>query len=223
MERMDAQYGVDPPLFLKSENPWQLLFATILSAQCTDARVNEVTGRLFQKYKDLQSFADAELSELEEDVKSTGFYHNKARNIKACAEILLRQYDGIVPDQIEELVKLSGVGRKTGNLILGNCYDKPSLVVDTHVKRVSNRLGLADSPEPAVVEKQLETVLPEEYWIRWNHHIISLGRTYCRSLRPDCAGCYLSDLCPSRDHDPMTWRPRKEREKYLSGKKEKHE
>lgn len=197
MRRLDAHYGAEPPIFLKSENAWQLLFATILSAQCTDERVNRVTAQLFQKYRGLKDFADAELTELEEDVRPTGFYRNKARNIKACAAALLERFGGVVPDRIEELITLPGVGRKTGNLILGHIYNKPALVVDTHVKRISNRLGLADAADPTRVEYQLMETVPQEFWIRWNTHIISLGRSFCGSARPNCSECFLRDLCPS--------------------------
>ena len=211
MKRLDAHYGDRPMIFLEAKNAWQLLFATILSAQCTDARVNMVTEKLFVKYKDLQAFADCDLKELEEDIHSTGFYHNKAKNMKACAKVLVEEYGGEVPRNIEALTALPGVGRKTGNLILGNIYHIPSIVVDTHVKRISNRLGLADSPDPTKVEFQLMEHLPEEFWIRWNTHIIALGRTLCTSQNPKCGECYLQDLCPSSKKDPETWRPVGER------------
>lgn len=211
MKRLDAHYGNRPMIFLEAKNAWQLLFATILSAQCTDARVNMVTEKLFVKYKDLQAFADCDLKELEEDIHSTGFYHNKAKNMKACAKALVEEYGGEVPQNIEALTALPGVGRKTGNLILGNIYHIPSIVVDTHVKRISNRLGLADSPDPTKVEFQLMEHLPEEFWIRWNTHIIALGRTLCTSQSPKCGECYLQDLCPSSKKDPETWRPVGER------------
>ena len=211
MKRLDAHYGDRPMIFLEAKNAWQLLFATILSAQCTDARVNMVTEKLFVKYKDLQAFADCDLKELEEDIHSTGFYHNKAKNMKACAKALVEEYGGEVPQNIEALTALPGVGRKTGNLILGNIYHIPSIVVDTHVKRISNRLGLADSPDPTKVEFQLMEHLPEEFWIRWNTHIIALGRTLCTSQNPKCGECYLQDLCPSSKKDPETWRPVGER------------
>lgn len=197
MERLDLSYGSEPPIFLKSSNAWQLLFATILSAQCTDERVNKVTEKLFKKYKDLKAFAESDIKELEEDIRPTGFYHNKAKNIKACAGELLSRFSGVVPDTIEELTSLPGVGRKTGNLILGHVYNKNAIVVDTHVKRVSNRLGLADSTDPEETEYQLNETVPEEYWIRWNTHIISLGRSHCKSANPDCEGCFVKDLCPS--------------------------
>ena len=203
MKRLDEHYGAEPPIFLKSENAWQLLFATILSAQCTDARVNMVTEKLFKKYTCLEDFVAVPIEELEEDIRSTGFYHNKARNIKACAADLLTRYDGVVPDSIDALTSLPGVGRKTGNLILGHIYHKPALVVDTHVKRISNRLGLAASSDPTRTEFQLMETVPEEFWIRWNTHIISLGRSYCMSARPDCGACFLRDLCPSCDNTEL--------------------
>lgn len=211
MRRLDAHYGDHPMIFLEAVNAWQLLFATILSAQCTDARVNMVTRDLFRKYPSIQAFADCDVLELEQDIRSTGFYHNKAKNIKACAGELLKRHQGEVPETIEELTALSGVGRKTGNLILGNIFKKESIVVDTHVKRVSNRLGLADSADPTETEYQLMELLPKEYWIRWNTHIIALGRSLCTSQKPKCDSCYLRDLCPSREHDPESWREKPKR------------
>ena len=211
MERLDAHYGDHPMIFLEAENAWQLLFATILSAQCTDARVNMVTEKLFKKYKSLEDFASCDLTELEEDIHSTGFYHNKAKNIKACATVLVEEYGGEVPKDIDSLTALPGVGRKTGNLILGNIFHIPSIVVDTHVKRISNRLGLADSSDPTKTEFQLMEVLPKEFWIRWNTHIIALGRSLCTSQKPKCELCYLNDLCPSVKGDPETWRSPSER------------
>jgi len=139
---LDEEYGTEYRCFLEYQTPWQLLFATILSAQCTDARVNIVTRELFRKYPDLQAFANADLKEMEQDIKATGFYHNKARNLIACAKMLLEKYDGEVPSDIEELISLPGVGRKTANVIRGNIYDIPSIVVDTHVKRISGKLDL---------------------------------------------------------------------------------
>ena len=217
MERLDAHYGDHPMIFLEAKNAWQLLFATILSAQCTDARVNMVTEKLFQKYKSLEDFASCNLKELEEDIHSTGFYHNKAKNIKACAAALVEQHGGEVPKDIDSLTALPGVGRKTGNLILGNIFHIPSIVVDTHVKRISNRLGLADSSDPTKTEFQLMEVLPEEFWIRWNTHIIALGRILCTSQKPKCELCYLNDLCPSVKGDPETWRSPAERKKEKAG------
>ena len=217
MDRLDAHYGDHPMIFLQAKNAWQLLFATILSAQCTDQRVNMVTEVLFQKYKSLEDFASCDLKELEHDIHSTGFYHNKAKNIKACATVLVEEYGGEVPKDIDSLTALPGVGRKTGNLILGNIFHIPSIVVDTHVKRISNRLGLADSSDPTKTEFQLMEMLPQEFWIRWNTHIIALGRSLCTSQRPKCELCYLNDLCPSVKGDPETWRSPAERKKEKAG------
>ena len=194
---IDREYGTDIRTFLDYEpgETWQLLVAVILSAQCTDARVNEVTKTLFVKYPDLPSLAAADLGELEREIFSTGFYHNKAKNIKACAEVLLRDYGGEVPSEIDELVKLPGVGRKTANVIRGNVYGTPSIVVDTHVKRIAKRLGFTNETDPVKVEFDLMRVLPEDHWILVNLQLITLGRQICRSQSPDCAHCFLSGEC----------------------------
>lgn len=191
------EYTTEYRCFLNHENAWQLLFATILSAQCTDARVNIVTAGLFQKYPSIEAFADAELKELEEDIRPTGFYHNKAKNIIGCAKELLEKHGGEVPESIEELVQLPGVGRKTANVIRGNIYHQPSIVVDTHVKRISKKLGLTKQEEPEKIEFELMEVLPEDYWILYNIHIIQLGRTICTARSPKCGECFLKEVCPS--------------------------
>ena len=165
-------------------------------AQCTDARVNQVTKVLYQHYPRLEDIAAASQEEIEREIYTTGFYHNKARNLRACAQALLLRFDGTVPDEMEALLTLPGVGRKTANLILGEIYGKPSIVVDTHVKRVSRRLGLVTATDPTKVEAELKTVLPESFWILWNTRLMALGRTYCTAKAPTCAACYLSDLCP---------------------------
>ena len=182
--------------FLTDREPWKLLLATILSAQCTDARVNQVTKVLYQHYPRLEDIAAASQEEIEREIYTTGFYHNKARNLRACAQALLLRFDGTVPDEMEALLTLPGVGRKTANLILGEIYGKPSIVVDTHVKRVSRRLGLVTATDPTKVEAELKTVLPDSFWILWNTRLMALGRTYCTAKAPNCAACYLSDLCP---------------------------
>lgn len=194
---LDAHYGTEYKCYLNHENAWQLLIATILSAQCTDARVNIVTKDLFQKYKSPQDFAKAELSELEQDIHSTGFYHNKAKNIIACCQTLCEKYDGEVPETIEELTSLAGVGRKTANVIRGNIYHEPSIVVDTHVKRISNKLGIAKGDDPVKLEFALMKALPKEHWIRYNIQIIQLGREICKAPTPKCADCFLKKVCPS--------------------------
>lgn len=196
-ERLIAEYTTEYRCYLNHENAWQLLFATILSAQCTDARVNIVTADLFVKYPSVEAFATAELKELEEDIRPTGFYHNKAKNIIECAKMLLEKHGGEVPRTIEELVELPGVGRKTANVIRGNIYHQPSIVVDTHVKRISKKLGLTKQEDPEKIEFELMEVLPEEYWILYNIHIIQLGRTICTARSPKCGECFMREICPS--------------------------
>lgn len=177
LDALDREYGTDYRCYLNYETPWQLLIAVILSAQCTDARVNLVTADLFKKYGSLEKFAAADLKELEQDIHSTGFYHTKAKNIIACCKALLKEYGGQVPSDIKDLTGLAGVGRKTANVIRGNIYHIPSIVVDTHVKRISRKLGLAVSEDPEKIEYELMEVLPRDHWILWNIHIITLGRT----------------------------------------------
>lgn len=196
-ERLIEEYTTEYRCYLNHENAWQLLFATILSAQCTDARVNIVTADLFVKYPSVEAFAMAELEELEEDIRPTGFYHNKAKNIIECAKMLLEKHGGEVPETIEELVELPGVGRKTANVIRGNIYHQPSIVVDTHVKRISKKLGLTKQEDPEKIEFELMEVLPEEYWILYNIHIIQLGRTICTARSPKCGECFMREICPS--------------------------
>ncbi len=196
---LDSTYGTEWRCYLNFETPWQLLFATIMSAQCTDERVNMVTKDLFVKYKDLKAFADADLKELENDIRSTGFYHNKAKNIKACAKELIEKYDGVVPRSLEELTSLPGVGRKTANVIRGNIYDEPSIVVDTHVKRISYRLGLTKNTDPEKIEFDLMKALPKDHWILWNLQIITFGRKICFARNPKCGECPLAEVCRSKD------------------------
>ena len=199
LDALDERYGVDVACHLHYKEPWQLLIATILSAQCTDARVNIVTKELFVKYPTLEAFADCDVKELEKDIYSTGFYKNKAKNIKACAEKLIAEYGGEVPSDLDELVKLDGVGRKTANVIRGNIYHEPSIVVDTHVKRISKKLGLSKSDDPVVVEQELMKVLPREQWILYNIQIITHGRTICTARNPKCGECPLNSVC--RDYE----------------------
>lgn len=194
---LNETYGTDYKCYLNHENAWQLLIATMLSAQCTDARVNIVTKDLFVKYPTLQAFADADIKELEKDIYSTGFYKNKAKNIIGCAKKLISEYGGEVPSDIGSLTKLDGVGRKTANVIRGNIYHEPSIVVDTHVKRISRLLGLTDSDDPVKIEHELMEKLPKEQWILYNIQIITLGRTICIARRPKCAECALNHVCPS--------------------------
>ncbi len=193
---LNQEYGQDYTCFLHHETPWQLLVATILSAQCTDERVNLVTKDLFQKYKSLKELAAASQEELEKDIHSTGFYKNKAKNIIACANQLLMEHGGEVPNDIDALTSLAGVGRKTANVIRGNIYREPSIVVDTHVKRISNRLGFTKQEDPVKIEFDLMKLLPKEQWILYNIQIITLGRTICIARNPRCSDCFLQKECP---------------------------
>lgn len=195
LKRLDTQYGTEYRCYLDHETPWQLLVATILSAQCTDARVNIVTRDLFVKYPDVKAFANADLAELEQDIHATGFYHNKAKNIIACARRILTEFGGEVPRTLEDLTSLAGVGRKTANVIRGNVYNEPSIVVDTHVKRISNKLGFTKEEDPEKIEFDLMEVLPKDHWILYNIHIITLGRTICTARSPKCTECFLADVC----------------------------
>lgn len=199
LSRFDTAYGTKPICYLNHENAWQLLIAVILSAQCTDARVNIVTKDLFVKYDSLEKFANAIPEELERDIHSIGFFRSKAKNIIACAKRLILEYHGEVPKTIEDLTSLAGVGRKTANVIRGNIYDEPSIVVDTHVKRISRRLGLAKEEEPEKIEYELMKALPKDHWILYNMQVISFGRTICVARGPKCSECFLSDLCNAAD------------------------
>lgn len=195
LDLLDEQYGTEYVCYLHHENAWQLLIATILSAQCTDARVNIVTEDLFQKYRSVDDFANADLKELEKDIHSTGFYHNKAKNIIACCQDLRDKFGGEVPKGIEELTSLAGVGRKTANVIRGNIYHDPSIVVDTHVKRISKKLGFTKEDDPVKVEYELMKVLPKDHWILYNIQIITLGRQICKAPTPKCEECFLTKQC----------------------------
>jgi len=195
LELLDYHYG-PAKCYLDHENAHQLLVATILSAQCTDDRVNMVTKSLFKKYPTVKSFAEADLKELEKDIHSTGFYHNKAKNIISCFQSLLHLHNGEVPSDIESLTSLAGVGRKTANVIRGNIYGIPSIVVDTHVKRITNMLGLTTSQDPVKIEFELMEILPEDHWISYNTQVIAHGRKVCIARRPQCQVCFLSHLCP---------------------------
>ena len=196
LQLLDEHYGTDDICYLEYENAWQLLIATILSAQCTDARVNIVTRDLFQKYRSVEDFAKADQKELEQDIHATGFYHNKAKNIISCCQDLMSRFGGQVPETLEELTSLAGVGRKTANVIRGNIYHEPSIVVDTHVKRISARLGFTEETDPAKVEQDLMRVLPKDHWILYNMQIITLGRQLCKAPNPKCGECFLTEVCP---------------------------
>lgn len=197
LELLDEHYTTEYKCYLDHENAWQLLIATMLSAQCTDARVNIVTKDLFQKYTSVEAFANADLKELERDIHSTGFYKNKAKNIILCMNKLLLEYNGEVPNDLEALTGLAGVGRKTANVIRGNIFHEPSVVVDTHVKRISEKLGLTKETDPEKIEYDLMHALPREHWTLYNIQIIAHGRSICTARSPQCETCFLNHLCKS--------------------------
>jgi len=197
LDRLDEVYGTDDKCYLNHRNNYEFLFAVMLSAQCTDARVNMVTPALFAHFDTLEKIANAEVKEIESYIHSVGFFHAKAQNIQLTAKRLVEVYHQEVPDTMEELLTLPGVGRKTANVILGNVYRKPSVVVDTHVKRISKKLGLTKETDPEKVEYDLMKVLPKDHWILYNMQIITLGRTICTARKPDCANCFLKEECPS--------------------------
>lgn len=196
LNALDREFGTEYVCYLNHETPWQLLIAVILSAQCTDARVNLVTKDLFKKYDSPEKFAKADQRELEKDIHSLGFFRMKAKNIISCCQDLMEKYHGQVPATMEELTALAGVGRKTANVILGNIYHEPSIVVDTHVKRISKKLGFAKADDPEKIEYELMKVLPRDHWILWNIQIITLGRSICTARSPKCSQCFLKELCP---------------------------
>jgi len=182
---------------LHHKDAFQLAIATILSAQCTDERVNIVTKDLFKKYKTPQAFAGADLEELEQDIKSTGFYHNKAKSILGFSKAIVSEFGGKVPKDMDALVKLPGIGRKTANVILGTAYGIASgVVVDTHVTRLSNRMGLTTQEDPVKIEQDLMKLLPEDQWIMFSHAMILHGRQICIARKPKCSICPLDSLCP---------------------------
>jgi endonuclease-3 len=177
----------------------ELLIATILSAQCTDERVNKVTKDLFEKYKRVEDYARAEPEMLENDIRSTGFYKNKTKSIIGCCKKILENHEGKVPSTMEELVYLGGVGRKTANVVLGNAFGIPGMVVDTHVKRVTHRLGLTKNQDPVKIEYDLMELVPRKGWTQFSHLIIFHGRNTCMARKPLCAECVLKKLCPQVD------------------------
>ncbi|MCR5207141.1 MAG: endonuclease III [Eubacterium sp.] len=180
---------------LEYDNPFELLVATRLSAQCTDARVNLVTPELFDTYKTLEDYAGADVEDVERIIKSCGFYHDKAKSIIGMAKMLLSDFGGVVPDNIEDLIKLPGVGRKTANLIVGDVYGKESIVVDTHLIRISNRIGLVDVKDPVKIEAALKKVVPKDEGADFCHRIVFFGREYCPARKPKCEGCPMSENC----------------------------
>jgi endonuclease-3 len=196
---LKAEYP-DARTELDWSNPLELLVATILSAQTTDVQVNRVTENLFAKYRKARDYADAAPDVLEEDIRPTGFYRNKARSLRGMARVLVEEHGGEVPRTMPELVALPGVGRKTANVVLGNAFGaNEGIVVDTHVRRVSNRLGLTESQDPVKIEQDLMRLVPEEDWTIFSHLLILHGRRTCKARKPDCPNCILNGICPSAD------------------------
>jgi len=181
---------------LNFKTPFQLLVATILSAQCTDRQVNRVTQILFLQLSTPQDFAEADIETIEKLIRPTGFYHNKAKNIRLCSEMLINRFNGMVPDTLEDLIQLAGVGRKTANVVLGAAFGKPGIVVDTHVARISGRLGLTLNQYPEKIEMDLMMLIPKKSWNEFCLRLIYFGRAICKARKPGCVSCPLLHLCP---------------------------
>lgn len=195
LDLLDEHYGKEYICYLQYEKPYELLIATMLSAQCTDDRVNMVTKNLFEKYPTLEDFSKAEQSEMEKDIHSTGFFRNKAKNIISATNQLVMIYNGKLPSDLPSLTGLAGVGRKTANVVRGHIFDIESIVVDTHVKRISNKLGFTTKSDPDKIEQDLMELLPREHWLRYNTQIIAHGRTICPARNPKCYSCFLLPYC----------------------------
>lgn len=191
------RYGKEIPLYLHyhKNKLYEFLFAVIMSAQCTDVRVNIVTESLYKKYDTLKKFANANIKELEKDIHSVGFFHNKAKSIINCARTLINDHKGKVPSDFDELLKLPGVGRKTASVVIGTLYNKPAMAVDTHVARISNILFKLNTKDVREIEEKLKEIVDKKYWNLWNTHIIALGREICIARRPKCDICPLYKLC----------------------------
>ena len=190
---------LNPKCHLNFKTPLELLVATILSAQCTDKRVNQVTKELFRKYKTVKDYADANEDEFENDIRSTGFYRNKAKAVINCCKTLIERYDGKVPASMERLTELDGVGRKTANVVLGNAFGIPGIVVDTHVKRLAKRIGLSSKSDPDRIEADLMELVSKEEWIYFSHALSDHGRKICNARRPLCPSCKINHICPSAE------------------------
>jgi endonuclease-3 len=196
IELLEKEHS-DAKIALRYSNPLELLIATILSAQCTDKRVNLVTEKLFKKYKTAEDYANADLKELEEDIRSTGFYRNKAKNIKKCCQIMVEKFNSEVPRTMEEILELSGVARKTANIVLSNAYGVvEGIAVDTHVRRLAQRLGLTKNEDPSKIEEDLMGIVPKKYWMRITDLLIFHGRRACIAKKPKCGICVLNKMCP---------------------------
>ena len=195
-ELLDKAYP-DVKCSLNYTTPLEMLIATQMSAQCTDARVNIITETLFKKYRNAEDFANADYDELCEDIKSAGFYRNKAKNIILCCQRLIDVYGGEVPDTMEDLTSLAGTGRKTANLVLGDIFGKPAVVVDTHCKRIAKRIGLTTNDDPTKVEMDLKKIVPSDYQLRMCHQFVAHGREVCTARNPKCAVCPIKEVCKS--------------------------
>ncbi|MFN3966713.1 MAG: endonuclease III [Endomicrobiia bacterium] len=199
IKRLKKEYP-KAKIALEFSNPLEILVATILSAQCTDERVNKVTASLFKKYKTVKDYANADLKKFEQEIKSTGFYHNKARNIISAAKIILEKFNGKVPDNMNDLLSLPGVARKTANIVLSNAYGiVEGIAVDTHVRRLSQRLGLTKNDDPVKIEQDLMKIIPKSDWFIISYLLIEHGRKICDARKPKCNECIISDLCASRN------------------------
>jgi endonuclease-3 len=194
----------DAKTALKFVNPLELLISTILSAQCTDVQVNAVTKDLFKKYKSPKDWVKADLKQIESDIRSTGFYHNKAANIKGACTRIVEQFGCKVPGTMAELVELPGVGRKTANVVLGNAFGTPAIACDTHVIRLSRRLGLSENSDPVKLEFDLAEIVPKKNWTVFSHVLILHGRNICKARKPDCENCPISKYCPAANN-PALW------------------
>ena len=194
IELLDNEYG-RAVCTLDYANPLHLLIATQLAAQCTDERVNMVTPALFERYPTAADFMHADIAELEEMIRSTGFFRNKARNIKACCRMIVTRFGGEVPGTMEELLSLPGVGRKTANVVLGEIFHVPGIIVDTHAGRLSRRMGLTENTDPVKVEKDLMKIIPRELWTQFSHWLVSHGRAVCNARKPDCPICTVKPYC----------------------------
>lgn len=192
--RLKREFGVFTPT-LNFSSAWELLVGGILAAQCTDERVNIITDKLFVKYPEIRDYAEAPLEDIEDMVRTAGLFRNKAKAIKGSAEMIMTEFDGEVPAVMDDLLSLPGVGRKIANLVLGDWFEIPGMVVDTHCKRISTLLGMTDANSPAAIERQLVKAVPQELWIDWGHYLVTLGRNQCRARCRQCAVCPLTDIC----------------------------
>lgn len=200
LNRLTSAYP-DAAIQLKYSNNLELVIATILSAQCTDLQVNKVTQNLFKKYQSAADYLKVPLAELENDIRTTGFYHNKAKNIQGCCQGIIERFGGEIPQSIDDLTSLPGIGRKTANVVLGNAFGIPGMVVDTHVKRISRRLGLTQNTSPEKIEKDLCALIPAEQWTQTAHLFIFHGRRTCMARNPACYRCVVVDLCEWNEKD----------------------